>query len=182
LEDLSRDLDLRPGMRVLDLGSGMGATSVFLAREFGVEVVAVDLWVSPDAAAAVFADAGLADRVCAVKAEAHALPFARSFFDAVISIDAYEYFGTADSYLAYITRFLKAGGQLAIATPAMTCEVRDLGEIPQHIRACVGWEAMAWHTAEWWRFQWKVIAMLEADNGEFLSFALLAACKNASAP
>jgi cyclopropane fatty-acyl-phospholipid synthase-like methyltransferase len=47
LEDLSRDLDPRPGMRVLDLGSGMGATSVFLAREFGVEVVAVDLWVSP---------------------------------------------------------------------------------------------------------------------------------------
>jgi hypothetical protein len=36
LEDLSRDLDPRPGMRVLDLG-----------REFGVEVVAVDLWVSP---------------------------------------------------------------------------------------------------------------------------------------
>ncbi len=185
LEDLSRDLDLRPGMRVLDLGSGMGASSVFLAREFGVEVFAADLWVSPDA---------------------------------VISIDAYEYFGTADSYLAYITQFLKPGGQLAIATPGMTREIRDLGAIPQHIKACVGWEAIAWHTAEWWRFQWevtelvtvaaarlqadgwhdwllwaracldhgsgdrdaieKVIAMLEADNGEFLSFVLATARKN----
>ena len=36
LEDLAADLDLRPGMRVLDLGSGLGATSVFLAREYGV--------------------------------------------------------------------------------------------------------------------------------------------------
>jgi SAM-dependent methyltransferase len=222
LEDLSRDLDLRPGMRVLDLGSGMGATSVFLAREFGVEVVAVDLWVSPDAAAAVFADAGVTDMVRAVKAEAHALPFTRSYFDAVISIDAYEYFGTADSYLAYITRFLKPRGQLAVATPALRREVRDLGGIPPHIRACVGWEAMAWHTAAWWRFQWevtelvtvtsarlqangwhdwllwaragldhgsgdrqaieKVIAMLEADNGQLLTFALVAAYKNTSAP
>ena len=40
LEDLAQDLDLRPGMRVLDLGSGKGATSVFLAREYGVQVVA----------------------------------------------------------------------------------------------------------------------------------------------
>lgn len=218
LEDLSHDLDLRPGMRVLDLGSGMGATSVFLAREFGVQVVAADLWVSPDIATATFAEAGVADMVQAIKAEAHTLPFASDSFDAIISIDAYEYFGTADSYLAYITRFLKPGGQLAIATPAMTREIRDLGSIPQHIRAAVGWEAIAWHTAAWWRFQWEItelvtvtsarlqpdgrhdwllwarallkqrpegresveseIGMLEADHGELLSFALVAARKN----
>jgi len=55
--------------------------------------------VSPDDAAAVFAEAGVADHVHAIKAEAHALPFARGHFDAVVSIDAYEYFGTADNYL-----------------------------------------------------------------------------------
>lgn len=222
LEDLARDLELRPGMRVLDLGSGLGATSVFLAREFGVEVVAVDLWVAPESVAAVLADAGVTDLVRAVRADAHALPFAREHFDVIISIDAYEYFGTADSYLPYILDFLKPGGQLAIATPAMTREVRDLGGIPRHIRACVGWEAIAWHTAGWWRFQWEVtelvtvtaarlqadgwrdwllwarvgrdhgsgdraaaeevVAMLEADNGELLSFALVAARKHPPGP
>ncbi|HLS41464.1 MAG TPA: hypothetical protein VK038_11955 [Ornithinicoccus sp.] len=35
LEDLLPDLALRPGDRVLDLGCGRGATSVFLARECG---------------------------------------------------------------------------------------------------------------------------------------------------
>jgi cyclopropane fatty-acyl-phospholipid synthase-like methyltransferase len=63
LEDLSRDLDLRPGVRMLDLGSGRGATSVFLAREFGVEVWAADLSVPPDVAAAVFEAEGVRNRV-----------------------------------------------------------------------------------------------------------------------
>lgn len=215
LEDLAADLDLRPGMRVLDLGSGKGATSVFLAREFQVEVVAADLWASPDDAAAVFAEAGVGDRVQAVRAEAHALPFAAESFDAVICIDAYEYFGTADSYLGYITRFLRPGGQLGVATPAMRREIRELGAIPAHIKDCVGWEAIAWHTADWWRFQWEVtelvtaissrsqetgwadwllwhqacsqasgrpssatdpvLNMLEVDQGQLLTFALLSA-------
>ena len=216
LEDLCRDLDLRPGMRVLDLGSGMGATSVFLAREFGAEVVAADLWVAPEAAEQVFAAAGVADRVRAVQAEAHALPFPAESFDAIVSIDAFEYFGTADSYLPYLAGFLRPGGRLGMATPAMRREVRELGAIPPHIKACVGWEAIAWHTAEWWRFQWAitelvtvtaarlqehgcddwlrwaraglartgstsnegVIAMLEADRGELLTFALISAVRN----
>ena len=76
LEDLAADLELTPGMRVLDLGSGKGATSVFLAREYGVQVVAADWWIAPEDAAAVFAEAGVADQVTAVRAEAHALPFA----------------------------------------------------------------------------------------------------------
>jgi SAM-dependent methyltransferase len=215
LEDLSRDLELKPGMRVLDLGSGMGATSVFLAREFEVDVVAADLWVEPEKAEAVFAEAGVADRVEALGAEAHALPLEPRSFDAVVSINAFGYFGTADTYLEYITHFMKPGGQLGVATPGMTREIRDLGAIPPHIKDLVGAEAVTWHTAEWWRFHWEItelvsvtsaklqesgwhdwllwaracrdhpeadveaadrtIAMLEADQGEYLSFVLMTA-------
>ncbi len=214
LEDLSADLDLRPGMRVLDLGSGRGATSVYLAREHGVDVVAADWWTPAEEAAAVFAEAGVGDRVTAVHAEAHALPFEAASFDAVVSIDAFEYFGTADSYLPYVLRFLAPGGQLGVATPAMRREAREMCGIPAHVRACVGWEAMAWHTADWWRFQWEttelvtgvtaryaesgwadwllweqvtravrgedpaggpVVAMLEADAGQLLTFTLTTA-------
>ncbi len=161
LEDLARELDLRPEMRVLDLGSGMGATSVFLAREYGVRVVAADWWIAAEDAAAVFAEAGVADRVTAVHAEAHALPFEPEGFDAIVSIDAFEYFGTADSYLPYLLRFLRPGGQLGMATPAMAREVRELGAIPEHIEKLVGWEAIAWHTPEWWRFQWEITKLVE---------------------
>ncbi|MDT0458904.1 methyltransferase domain-containing protein [Streptomyces sp. DSM 41527] len=164
LEDLARDLDLRPGTRVLDLGSGKGATSVFLAREYGVQVVAADWWISADEAAAVCAEAGVGDRVETVQAEAHTLPFEAESFDAIVSIDAFEYFGTADTYLPYLVRFLRPGGQLGIATPAMTREVRELGAIPAHIKNVVGWEAIAWHTAQWWRFQWEITELVAVTS------------------
>jgi SAM-dependent methyltransferase len=156
LEDLCRDLDLQPGMQVLDLGSGKGASSVFLAREFGVEVWAVDLWVEPDVASKTFREAGVGPQVHAMRGEAHALPFARESFDAIVSIDAFEYFGTADTYVSYLARFLRPRGQLGIATPALRKEIRELGAIPPQVHAAVGAEALAWHTAEWWRFQWDM--------------------------
>ncbi|MFC1408444.1 cyclopropane-fatty-acyl-phospholipid synthase family protein [Streptacidiphilus sp. N1-12] len=161
LEDLARELELRPGMRVLDLGCGKGATSVFLAREFGVQVVAADWWIAAEDTAAVFAQAGVADRVTAAHTEAHALPFPEEHFDAIVSIDAFEYFGTADSYLPYLLRFLRPGGQVGVATPAMAREVRELGAIPAHIERLFGWEAMAWHTPQWWRFQWETTKLVD---------------------
>ncbi|MEJ8653541.1 methyltransferase domain-containing protein [Streptomyces sp. MS1.AVA.3] len=164
LEDLTRNLDLRPGMRILDLGSGKGATSVFLAREYGAQVIAADWWIAPGDAAAVFTKAGVGDQVAAVRAEAHALPFEEESFDAIVSVDAFEYFGTADSYLPYLVRFLRPGGQLGMATPAMTREVRELGAIPHHIKKVVGWEAIAWHTAEWWRFHWEITELVEVTS------------------
>ena len=164
LEDLARDLDLRPGMQVLDLGSGRGATSVFLAREYGVQVVAADWWIGPDEAAAVFAGAGVAGQVTAVRAEAHDLPFGKDSFDAIVSIDAFEYFGTADSYLPYLAGFLRPGGQFGVATPGMTREVRELGAIPEHIKKLFGWEPIAWHTAEWWRFHWEVTELVTVTS------------------
>ncbi len=45
-EWLTVALDLRPGMRVLDLGCGWASSSIFLRREFGVQVWATDLWFS----------------------------------------------------------------------------------------------------------------------------------------
>jgi cyclopropane fatty-acyl-phospholipid synthase-like methyltransferase len=42
-EWLTSALDLRPRMRVLDLGCGRATSSIFLHREFGVQVWATDL-------------------------------------------------------------------------------------------------------------------------------------------
>ena len=44
-EALCEVMDLKPGMRVLDLGCGGALSSIFLAKEFGVQVWATDLWV-----------------------------------------------------------------------------------------------------------------------------------------
>ena len=84
LESLTEVLPIEPGMRVLDLGCGRALTSVFLAREFGAEVWATDLWIAAEDNEARIRAAGLEHLVHAVHAEAHHLPYAPDQFDVIV--------------------------------------------------------------------------------------------------
>ena len=44
-EALSQVMAFTPGMRVLDLGCGRALSSIFLAKEFDLQVWATDLWI-----------------------------------------------------------------------------------------------------------------------------------------
>lgn len=46
-EELLRDAEIPRDARVCDLGSGTGITSALLAREYGFDTYAVDLWSDP---------------------------------------------------------------------------------------------------------------------------------------
>jgi SAM-dependent methyltransferase len=159
-EWLCEALELAPGMRVLDLGCGRAMSSIYLAREHRVQVFAADLWIAAGDNWTRVQDAGLTDRIVPVQAEAHALPFAEGFFDAVVSLDAYSYFGTDDLYLGYVVRYLRPGGRLAIVVPGLMRELDD-GPPAHLLRAQdngrVFWEPDCWcfHTADWWRRHWQ---------------------------
>jgi len=155
LEDLLPELHLRPGDRVLDLGCGKGATSVFLVREAGVDVVAVDWWVDEQTLSGVMEAAGVADRVTAVHADARNLPFADGEFDAIVSIDAFEYFGTDVHLLPSLLRVLRPGGRIGMSTPALGTDPY-LSPSPAQLTAVVGGEAAAWHAPDWWRRHWEL--------------------------
>ncbi len=62
-ESLCAHMDLKPGMRVLDLGCGKAISSIFLAKEFGVKVWATDLWIKPHENAARISEAEFEDQV-----------------------------------------------------------------------------------------------------------------------
>src|SRR5436853_6962163 len=109
-EWLTTGLDLKPGMRVLYLGCGRAMSSIFLRREFGVEVWATDLWFSASENLQRIRDARVADGVFPIHADARSLPFADDFFDVILSIDSFPYYGTDDTYLNYLARFVKADG------------------------------------------------------------------------
>lgn len=165
-EWLTEALDLKPDMRVLDLGCGRAMSSIFLHREFGVQVWATDLWFSASENLQRIRDAGAETGVFPIHADARNLPFAAEFFDAIVSIDSFFYYGTDDNYLGYIARFLKPGGPLAIAGAAIMAELE--GAIPQHLQA---WWAQdqPWflHSAPWWRRHWEKTGILDvelADN------------------
>ncbi|HEY5857138.1 MAG TPA: class I SAM-dependent methyltransferase [Aldersonia sp.] len=152
-EWLTSAMDLRAGMRILDLGCGRGASSVFLHNEFGVQVWATDLWFPADERLQRVRDAGVEDAVVPIHADARSLPFAADFFDAIVSIDSFPYYGTDDLYLNYLARFVKPGGQIGIAGAGLVDEVPR--PVPAHLTAW--WEpSMAClHTAEWWRRHWE---------------------------
>ena len=152
-EWLASAMELRPGMRVLDLGCGRAASSIFLRREFGVEVWATDLWNSASENAERVRDAGMADGVFPVHADARALPFAVGFFDAIVSIDSYFYFGTDDLYLSYLARFVKPGGEIGMAGAGLMQEIG--GPMPEHLAKW--WTKDLWclHSAAWWRRHWE---------------------------
>nr|WP_030614448.1 methyltransferase domain-containing protein [Streptomyces achromogenes] len=158
---------LPPGARVLDLGCGRAMTSVFLAREYGLQVTAADLWVEPGENAVRLAEAGVADRVLPVRAEAHDLPFAEGTFDAIVSIDAYQYFGTDDLYLPSLTRLLKPGGRIGVVVPALREEPAGT-EPPKHLEPW--WEPAFWcfHTADWWRRHWGRSGAVEVETADWL--------------
>jgi SAM-dependent methyltransferase len=81
------------------------------------------------------------------------LPFAPEFFDAIVSIDSFMYFGTDDLFLGYLARFLKPGGQLGIALSGLMHEIADA--VPEHLRQFWSHELWCLHSAGWWRRHWE---------------------------
>ncbi|HET6423596.1 MAG TPA: methyltransferase domain-containing protein [Planctomycetaceae bacterium] len=167
-EWLAESLDLRPGMRVLDLGCGRAMSSIFLRREFGVQVWATDLWFNVSENHQRIQDAGVEDGVFPLHVEARALPFANEFFDAIVSIDSFMYYGTDDLFLSSLARFLKPGGQIGIAQVGLISELT--GAVPAHLQEW--WTAdQPWflHSADWWKQHWGRPGLLDIERADTLA-------------
>lgn len=121
------DHKIGPLATVLDLGSGQGVTSVFLANEYGFKVYAGDLWSDPEENRKFFDSCGLSEKeIIPVKADGEDLPFDREFFDAVISLDSYNYFGRNTEYLDNkLLPFIKRGGLMYFSFPGMKKDLHD---------------------------------------------------------
>jgi SAM-dependent methyltransferase len=172
-EWLCEKIELKPGMRVLDMGCGKALSSIFLAKEYGVQIWANDLWISPTENWQRVREAGLENQVYPIHAEAHVLPYAEEFFDAIVSLDSYQYYGTDDLYLTSFHKFLRPGGQIGIVVPGL---VRDFnGPVPEHLTkpqksGIPFWVDECWcfHTAEWWRRHWEKLSVIKEVSAEYL--------------
>ena len=149
-EELCENMNLRPGMKVLDMGCGKGCSSVFLAKEYGVTVFATDLWIKPTDNLRMFEKAGVTDLVYPIYAEAHALPYAEEFFDAAVSFNSYHYYGTCDLYFPKVySRLVKPGGQFGIVIDGLIDENgKGTGED-------------GFHSGKWWRKHWEKTGLVE---------------------
>lgn len=132
-EELLMNHNIPNGSIVCDLGSGQGLTSVFLAKEYGFTVYATDLWSDPDENKMFFDSMGLSsEQIIPIKADATELPFEKEFFDAVVSIDSYNYFGCDPRYLDdKLLPFIKSDGYIYIVIPGMKKDCHN--KLPQEL-------------------------------------------------
>lgn len=113
--EISKELQLRPGQKVLELGSGLGLLGGAIRKEingtinyFGIELAYQS---SKDSG-----EKGLLE----TQADVTQLPFADNSFDAIVSTDLLEHVPDAKKAVEEIVRVLKSGGKafIVIADPS----------------------------------------------------------------
>ena len=151
-EELLESANIPRGSVVLDLGSGSGISSAMLAREYGLVTYAADLWSDPTENMRFFESLGLSNReAIPLKADATQLPFAHKFFDAVVCVDSYNYYGRDPEYLgSCLLPFVKCGGMLHLAIPGMVRDCHD--NLPACLLASWTPEQLDYiHDMTWWK-------------------------------
>lgn len=153
MEELTARLDIQPGMRVLDLGCGKGLSSILLAEKYAATVFAADLWISPTENAQRFAGLKLEKQKFPLLVDAtQPLPFAEGYFDLIVSVDAYQYFGGNDVMLGKLLPYLKPGGQIAVAVPGFIGDYSP-ENLPDIVKPFWTPE-WYFYSCAWWRALW----------------------------
>jgi len=113
LDLIAGKLDLKPGMRLLDVGCGWGSFAIHAAKNYGVTVTGVTLSPSQaELAREKVAQAGLSEQVEIRVADYRELP--GGSFDAIVSIGMSEHVGESqiDNYAKSLFALLRPGGVL----------------------------------------------------------------------
>lgn len=116
----------RPGLRILDVGCGAGATAVDFSADGWVCAVDRSLH-----ALRFVGERGVAIRVAA---DAPALPFRDGTFDVILAFDVLEHVTDDAGFLRELARVLAPGGALAIHVPAWPSLWSHHDEVLEHKR------------------------------------------------
>ena len=166
LEELTEGIKLTSDMKILDLGCGKGLTSIFLAKEFGVQVYATDLWITAAENFERFKKLGLEDRIIPIHANALDLPYAENYFDAVISVDSYHYFGNTPEFMdTKLAPYIKPNGIIALAFPGFKKDYHN--NLPSELLISWGAEDLdTFHSCKWWH---ELLSQSQTINIESIS-------------
>jgi tocopherol O-methyltransferase len=114
IEKLATRAEIRPGAQVLDVGCGLGGSSIWLARE--LECPVLGLTISPvqlEMARKRAAEEGVSDRVRFELEDANAFEYVESF-DAIWVIECSEHLFDKRGFIRRAAAALRPGGVLAV--------------------------------------------------------------------
>ncbi|MFH1661626.1 MAG: class I SAM-dependent methyltransferase [Candidatus Falkowbacteria bacterium] len=113
---LAEKVGIKSGDRILDAGCGVGASSIWLAKHYNVEVVGITLSELQCQKATIFAKKeGLYDRVKFYVQDYTKTSFPDKSFDVVWAVESVCHTINKNKFLNETKRLLKAGGRLILA-------------------------------------------------------------------
>lgn len=155
-EELASHFPITKDMRILDLGAGMGLSSLYLVKEFGTKVFVTDFYIDPTENYERFQSIGIADKTVPMMLDAtQPFPFAKNYFDVIFSVGAYNLFGANEEMLPKLISYVKKGGYIAVAFPGLKFDFGD--NVPQEMKRF--WNepevASLVRGIEWWKNLWS---------------------------
>jgi len=117
IEELLQWAEVEPAANILDVGCGIGGSSLYLAAKFRASVTGVTL--SPNQASRATQRAraaGLSESTRFLVADALEMPFADHSFDFVWSLESGEHMPDKPKFMQEMCRVLKPGGKLLMVT------------------------------------------------------------------
>ncbi|ESY05479.1 methyltransferase domain-containing protein [Mesorhizobium sp. C386A] len=113
--ELIGQMGLKPGARLLDIGSGVGGPARFAANNAGADVTGIDLTQSyVDIATSLSKRVGMADKVRFVQGSALDMPFSNKSFDTAMILHVGMNLPDKKKLMSEAARVLKPGGVFAV--------------------------------------------------------------------
>lgn len=130
-------LDLKPGKKLLDVGCGMGGSSIYLAKHYQVEVSGITLSPVQLKIASQEAQKYPELKIQFAIDDAHCLNnFSDNSFDIVWALESCEQFYDKQLFLQQVNRVLKPQGKLMLATWCSDQEFYENNQAKAYLKIC----------------------------------------------
>ena len=161
--EMARLCKIGKGTRVIDIGSGKGATVCYLAQEYGCQIVGIDLSEKMVEYAKEAAEKkGLNDKVSFMRADAHSLPFEGESFD-IILVECTTVLIDKEKAFSEYLRVTKPGGY--IGDLEMIWRKPPPEELVDKVYDV--WEGFRTMTMDEWKEFYESIGMTDVKVAEF---------------
>lgn len=153
LDKLTAELTINDQDKILDVGCGLGGSSVHLVEKFGANVTGISLSSTQIELACKYAEVHHVNQsIKFILDDAHLLSnFNNNYFDIVWSLESCEQFYDKQLFIKQAERVLRPGGQLMLATWCSGAETYNNEKAKIYKKLCHIYDLPYLPTLDWYR-------------------------------